>query len=87
MQALSFLLIHKTELVKVVNVSGTLYIWLLAIRRLECKALSNQNVGYLYLPSLDLVQRESAVFWNISLGALYTTKQHLYLVVFPNVNL
>ena len=34
------------------------HVWLVAIRRLECKAPSNQNVRYLYLPSLDLVQRE-----------------------------
>ena len=32
------------------------HVWLLAIRRLECKAPWNQNVRYLYLPSLDLVQ-------------------------------
>ena len=36
------------ELVKVVNNASGIYIWLLAIRRLECKALSNI--------SLDLVR-------------------------------
>ena len=35
-----------------------------AFRRLECKVLSNQNVRYLYLPSLDLVQRESQGFFG-----------------------
>ena len=35
------------------------HVWLLAIRRLECRAPSNQSVRYLYVPSLDLVQRES----------------------------
>ena len=52
------------ELVKVVNNATLLvaYVWLLAIRRLECKAVSNQNVRHIYLPSLDLVQRESVVF-------------------------
>ena len=34
------------------------HVWLVAVRRLECKAPSNQNVRYLYLPSLDLMQRE-----------------------------
>ena len=35
--------------------------------------MQNQNVRYLYLPSLDLVQRESVVFWLISPRALYYT--------------
>ena len=34
------------------------HVWLVTICRLECKALLGQNVRYLYLPSLDLVQRE-----------------------------
>ena len=49
---------HNIEyyvLVKVVNnASGTRL-----VGKLECKAPSNRNVRYLYVPSLRLVQRES----------------------------
>ena len=49
------------------------HVSLVAIRRLECKAPSNQNVKYQiqYLPSLDLVQRKLVVFLLISPRALY----------------
>ena len=47
-------------------------------RRLECKAPSNQNVRYQYLPSLDLVQRQLVVFWLISPRALYYTPKGLW---------
>ena len=38
------------------------HILLLIIRRLEYKAPSNKSVRYLYLPSLDVVQRENQWF-------------------------
>ena len=47
------------------------HVWLVAIRRLECKAPSNRNI----LPSLYLVQRESCsgVLADIT-KSHYTTK-------------
>ena len=42
------------------------------LRRLECKVLSNQNVRYLYLPSLDLMQRESQGFFGCYLVSKYS---------------
>ena len=56
------------------------HVWLVAIRRLEYKAPSNQNLRYLYLPSLDLVQRELVVFWLISPRALYYTTRGLWVL-------
>ena len=51
------------DLVKVVNnASGTILSMLLATRRLECKAPSNQSV--LPTGSLDLVQRENQWFFG-----------------------
>ena len=62
------------------------YVWLLALRRLECKALSNQKVRYLYLPSLDLVQRESLGFLaDITRSPIYN-KQRFYSVFFPHTH-
>ena len=53
------------------------HVWLVAIRRLECKAPSNRNV----LPSLYLVQRESVVFWLISPRAITQPRVYgVYLI-------
>ena len=40
---------NNYELVKVVNSASGICFRLLAIHRLECKALPNQNVRYIYL--------------------------------------
>ena len=53
------------------------HVWLVAIRRLEYKAPSNQNVRYHYLPSLDLVQRELVVFLLITKSPILLYNQGL----------
>ena len=66
------------------NASGTQY----TFGGLECKAPSNQNVlRYLYLPSLDLVQREldSMIFWVISPRALYYIQPGLISGVYKSL--
>ena len=48
------------------------YVWMLAICRQEYKALLNmiESESKIPISSLDLVQRESVVFWLISPGAI-----------------
>ena len=36
------------------------HVWLVSYPQTGCKAPSNQNVRYLYVPSLQLMQRERA---------------------------
>ena len=64
------------------------YVWLLAYHRLECKALSNQNVRYLYLPSLDLVQRErvSGFLADITGSPIYNQAAFLLSILFPHTH-
>ena len=68
---------HNIEyygLVKVVNdISGTRL-----AGSYSQTGMQSRNVIYLYVPSLDLVQRESVVFWLISPRALYYTTKGLW---------
>ena len=49
------------------------HVWLVAIRRLECKAPSNQNVRYQYLPRSD-AERVSGVLADITKSPILYTQ-------------